>query len=422
MVAQCPQCGSPRQGDRAFCDQCGFDYRTTPVAAQIVPEPPAPAPLVDSIAAPIAPVSPFSQPPFSQPPVAQQFGQGPSFGQPSPFSQPAEAPVAPVAPVAPQFQAPQQTQAPFPPQAPYGQQPQAPFQQPQAPFPPQGPYGQQYAAPGGPTCPRCHATVYPGYPLCGNCGLDLRQFGPVPMAPMGAPVARKSSLPTFAAIAGVVMLVVAGGLFFLNQQKTPGVSPTASASLIAVATSSPTPTIAPTDTPEATPDATETATLAPDITAEPAPVGTWTKYTSSDKKWSVKFPGIAAPLKQTMSGTGTVSMNMTYYYTIDTAGTLYAVYALNSSALRGMSGDGLLTYMKDYMQSYLSSAMGATVTSTSDLTISGKPAIEMVSEGNSIEIVLDMLVVGPDVYMLMVAAAPGNDLYPKYFQDSFAAK
>ena len=387
MISQCARCGAPRQGEERFCHSCGFDNGL------------AAAPASAGQPAPFTPPAPAPQPAQTASPA---WGQPSPFAPPAPVAQPQQSPLTPPAP----FAQPTGFTSPSQPAA-FGQPPQpAPFGQPA-----------QFGQPALTSCPRCHAAVYPGYQLCGTCGLDLRSFAGVaaPFGP-GAGPARKSSVPMLIGIVGVVVLVAAGGLFYLSQQKSPAAA-TAAPSLVVVTTPSAIPTL------EATPVATNTPELSSQSTTdEPAPVGAWTKYTCPDKKWSVKFPGSSAPLKQTISGSGTTTMNMTYYYVQDFNGAVYAVYAMSSSKLSGMDSGAILQYMKTYMETYMGSAMGVTVLSTTDTTLAGQPALEMVLQSSAVKMTMDIVAVGSAVYMLMVAAAPGVDVYPHYFLESFTAK
>jgi hypothetical protein len=409
MIAQCPRCGSPRQGDRPFCQTCGFDYNSVQATSQ--PEAPtfgATAPLP-----PVAPPSPFGQPQaYSQPtqptqptqPAQPQFGQ-PQFGQPQGYGQPQQ----------------------------YGQ---PPYSQP-APFsqPGQG-YGQAaYVPPAPPSnCPRCNAPLYPGYQACSNCGLDLRQaYGRPQAAPFApAPVARKSNTPIIVAAVALVAVIAVGGAFVATRgssSATPSHKP--SASLVAVGTPTATPTEVATESTDATPtdaipaDATPTAATPADSTPEPAPTGTWTKFTAPDGTWTAKFPGSGAPMKQSQTtGTGATKMNIDYWYTMDLGNSaLYAVYTMNVGVdLSSMGSSAFLDYMNQYMQSYVGSSTGGTVTSTTQTTIAGNPALEIKLEAVGQEITMTMTGRGKIMYMLMASAPPGGTLYPEYFKANFTLK
>jgi len=64
-------------------------------------------------------------------------------------------------------------------------------------------------------CPRCQAPLFPGYPRCGYCGLDLRAaWGNA--APASGP--RRSKLPVVVGLAVVAILVAAGALIFVAAQ------------------------------------------------------------------------------------------------------------------------------------------------------------------------------------------------------------
>ena len=105
----------------------------------------------------------------------------------------------------------------------FGPQPQA-YQQP-AP-PPQG----------VPTvCPRCQAPLYPGYPICGNCGLDLRAaWGSGTAAGPARPM-----LPIALAIGLVVVLLAAAGAVFVMAQPRGSAAPSQAVATSAVLDTSP---------------------------------------------------------------------------------------------------------------------------------------------------------------------------------------
>ena len=383
MIAQCPRCATPRQGDRPFCQTCGFDYNSIQAPAPI----PTPAP--------VQPQAPsFAVPPAPTP--ASPYGQPQGYGQPSPFSQPI--------------------------------QPPEPAQQ----------YGQvSYVppAPGMPAlCPRCNAPLYPGYQACGNCGLDTRQvFAGVPTAPLYPTVgARKSNTPMLVAAAGLVLIIAVGGVFFATQNsgsKSP--KPGASSSLIAAGTASKAPTATPEDTQTPEPTAEATDTPEPDAsptkpakaTTEPAPTGTWTKYTAPDGTWSAKFPGKATPATTDMStGSGATAMKMILYYALDTSGAAYFVYTIDAgSSLSTMGSDAFLDFMANYMTTSLSGSNG-TVESTSDTTLSAQPAKEFLISSGGQEVTMVMAVIKSRVYMVMISAYPDTAVFTNYFVSNFAVK
>jgi hypothetical protein len=422
MIAQCPHCGTPRQGDRPFCQTCGFDYSTASAPAQ----PEAPSFGATPPVPPVAPPSPFGEPPGQgQYPTAahgqpQQFGQQLGYGQPQQaYGQQDYGQVQSGQPGAYSGQ----------PQPGYGQQPGAYPGQPQPAYGQQPGYGQAaYVMPAAPSnCPRCGAPLYPGYQACGSCGLDLRQsFGAVqsPLSP--APAAKKSNLPMIVAGVGLVLIIAAGGVFIAtqNSKSTASPSPKASATLVAEGsatadpTEAPTPAATPAETPEATPDATAPGVATP----EPAPTGTWTKFTSPDGTWSAKFPGTTAPIKQTQStGTGAAKQNITYWYSMDLSNAaIYAVYTVSSSAdLSAMSSTAFLDYLSQYVESYVGSSLGGTVESTTQTTLDGNPALQIQLQAVGQEMTLTMTGVGKTMYMLMASSSAGGSVYPSYFGSNF---
>jgi hypothetical protein len=93
MTSQCPRCGSPRLGDKAFCAECGLDLRTA--SAPVAPpppawayQPPAPAPTPT----PAAPTSPPPPPPPAPTPVAPPPPPPPLAAQPQPPAKVAPTP------------------------------------------------------------------------------------------------------------------------------------------------------------------------------------------------------------------------------------------------------------------------------------------------------------------------------------------
>jgi hypothetical protein len=142
-------------------------------------------------------------------------------------------------------------------------QPQA-FQQP-AP-PPQG----------VPTvCPRCQAPLYPGYPICGNCGLDLRAaWGSGPAAGPARPM-----LPIALAIGLVVLLLAAAGAVFVMAQPKGSATPSQAIASSAILDSSPGGT---------GPKATPTTRTAPSLVVpgEPTPTAGPGGGVANDGNWT----------------------------------------------------------------------------------------------------------------------------------------
>jgi len=103
---------------------------------------------------------------------------------------------------------------------------------------PQSQEFQQPAPPpqGVPTvCPRCQAPLYPGYPICGNCGLDLRAaWGSGPAAGPAHPM-----LPIALAIGLVVVLLAAAGAVFVMAQPKGSATPSQAVASSAMLDSSP---------------------------------------------------------------------------------------------------------------------------------------------------------------------------------------
>lgn len=84
-------------------------------------------------------------------------------------------------------------------------------------------------------CPRCQAPLYPGYPICGNCGLDLRAaWGSGPAAGPAHPM-----LPIALAIGLVVVLLAAAGAVFVMAQPKGSATPSQAVASSAMLDSSP---------------------------------------------------------------------------------------------------------------------------------------------------------------------------------------
>lgn len=218
------------------------------------------------------------------------------------------------------------------------------------------------------TCWRCGAALYPGYPLCTNCGLDLRM-------PWMPPVQRRRSrLPIFVAIAAVVLLAAVGAVVVLNRSNgwDPGV--------------------------------------------EPSPSDTWSAFAPADGSWSVMFPGSATPrtMTQTMdTGFGTMAMNL--YMTTD-GGAVYEAAAedLPGTALSGDSGS-MLTQAEQGIGVF------GKVTASRDLVFKTYNAreVKFTYTSMSFDGYARFWIAGQRMYMLMAIAKPGTTMYPEHFFDSF---
>lgn len=379
MLSQCPTCGSPRQGESPYCATCGFDFRSTAASATTFGQAPQ-----SQWGAPVPPPTPTP----SQP----QWGTPPPPPPAAPWS-------APATPPAPQWGAP----------ATQPQQPQ--WGAPVAPQAPQGYPGQAGAG----TCPRCYAQLTPGYPICSNCGLDTRGSA---MPPAGASARKGSNTPLLLAAAGIVLVLVAGGLYVMSNRGNTNGSPTPSATPTIVAQAS--------KTPAATASSSVADSAAPtlgDVSPEPAPAGTWTKFTAPDGTWSISFPGTTKPVKQDLSGTGSSSFAMSFWYATDLqTEAVYAVYVIDGgAALKSMGSKAFVDYMSTYMSTYLGGSGGSTV-SSKDVILGGQPAKEFVIEAKGQVMTLRLGLVGSKMYMLLESAAPGADVYPQYFMNTLALK
>ena len=314
----------------------------------------------------------------------------------------------------------------------------------QTPQPPPPQFAQpQFAPPPPPAsapgiCPRCHSPLYPGYTQCGNCGFDSAQQPPAwgaqpqyqqppwgatpPIAgwvgqPAAAP-ARKSNLPIFLAIGGVLLLALAGGLFVMMPKNTAGGSPSPSA--VAVASASPTATTLPSLAPvTAEPTATDTATAA--ATVEPSPDFAWSAFTAPDKKWSVRFPGTTAPITESMPlPIGTSSVTLTMYAAEEAAsGSLYAVAFLDLPA--GTFPGNPNTYL-GLMDASLTSGMGGTLLSSSDSMVGTYAARDLNILKGTQNYYIRIWFVGNRLYMLMTIADGDATVYTQHFMATFALK
>jgi hypothetical protein len=217
-------------------------------------------------------------------------------------------------------------------------------------------------------CWRCGAPLYPGYPVCSNCGLDLR----VPWMP---PVQKsRSKLPVFLAIGAVAVLAAAGLFIVLNNNGgwNPGV--------------------------------------------EPTPPTAWHSFTSPDNSWSVMFPNSATPRTMTQSmDYGFGSMDVKLYADTD-GGAAYEAAAMEmpSAALTG-STDSMLSEFEKGL------GMIGKVDASRALTFKTYSAREikftMTSMGLNGQ--ARFWLVNQRLYLLMVMSQPGTTTYPEHFFDSF---
>ena len=210
---------------------------------------------------------------------------------------------APQAAAYPQPQ-PQAFQQPAPQPQPQSQ----PFQQP-APQAAAYPQPQPTGVPG--FCPRCQAPLYPGYPICGNCGLDLRAawgYG----GPTGGPT--RSMLP-IALVGGLVLalIVAAAAVFAISQARGDS---SASPSVVAPVPvgASPQETAAP-----STPDARTTAE--PTLASTPSPTAGPTIDSSgavTEGNWvGVDTTGAIFTVSFTVRGSSLVSLTVGYLTSSD---------------------------------------------------------------------------------------------------------
>jgi uncharacterized protein (DUF983 family) len=139
-------------------------------------------------------------------------------------------------------------------------------------------------------CPRCQAPLYPGYPICGNCGLDLR-------AAWGSGTATgpaRSMLPIALAIGLVVVLLAAVGAVFVMAQPRGSAAPGQSVAASAVLDSSA--GTGPTATPGAGTTSVPTAVSMPTLTETPTQGpggsianGSWSGFDSSGSNPALSF-------------------------------------------------------------------------------------------------------------------------------------
>jgi ribosomal protein L37E len=303
----------------------------------------------------------------------------------------------------------------------YGQQAPPSYGQPQS-FGQPPSYGQpqsfgQAAPPPTPSvCPRCYSRLYPGQTQCANCGYDTRaSWG----APVPVPPSRGSSLPIALALLGIAFLVAAVALVVVVQAGGASATPSLRPSVVAAA--SPTSTPKPTSSTRASGQvASPAASSLAGGTPEPAPAGTWTKFTSPDGKWSASFPGTTAPAKTTLPYTsGTVSIEMPLFYLVDRTGVEYATaYGdFKASDLAGVDPEFLLSEMETGLASG-----GYTVAHSSATTQVGQPARDVTVTGSGQVVDIRMWFVSTRFYMMMVYSKPGAAPYPQHFFASFALK
>lgn len=286
---------------------------------------------------------------------------------------------------------------------------------------PASPYGApplQPAPPAAGVCPRCHAPLYPGYTMCGNCGFDSGQpawgastYGTV--APTVKPAGSKA--PILIALVGVALLAVAGGLVLAVSAKSGSTaSPSAPAVALATRTSTPAPTHGlATATPKAKPTVAEGTA---EGTAEPSPMSTWTSFTAPDKKWTVQFPSASTPMKQSLPlDSGIVKGDMAMYFVSDSSGAVYAVAFFDFGAgTLPTSANSLLKTM----ESSMATGMGGTLVSSSDSSLGGNPARDLLIAKSGMNINLRLTFVGDRFYMLMVMGDAAADTYPQHFFDT----
>ena len=300
------------------------------------------------------------------------------------------------------------------------------------------------------TCPRCNAPLYPGYTLCGNCGFDSRFAGPAPWQgqtppygqwpgqlppgygqpppgygqmpgypPVHAVQPHRNNLGIALVVLGVALLVVAGMLTVLavshsgsSASPSPTPSPIAAASSIGIAIDS----TAPVET------AAATATALAAQTVEPAPGDIWTRYTSTDGAWSVLFPGASpSPLEMTQAiGSGTYKGKARMYVVAGPGDAAYAVMFVDFDAATFKSVDA--STVLSIMGPSLALGVGGTVVSSSDTTEGTYPARDLMISTTANLYNMRIWVVGARFYILMSYSAPGDEIYPQHFMDSFKLK
>jgi hypothetical protein len=291
------------------------------------------------------------------------------------------------------------------------------------------------------TCPRCYSPLYPGYTRCGNCGFDSAQqppaygaqptyqqpaWGTPPPAPgpwvaqPAAEPARKSNLPIFLAIGGVLLLAAAGGLFVMMPKSSASGSPSPSPIAVASASATASATTLPSEAPvTAEPTSSDTPTSA--ATVEPSPDFAWSAFTAPDKKWSVRFPGTAAPITESLPlPIGTTSVTLTMYATQDASSSaLYAVAFLDVPA--GTFPGNPNTYLA-LMDSSLATGMGGTLVSSSDSTVGTYPARDLNVLKGTQTYYIRIWFVGNRLYMLMTISEADATVYTQHFMATFALK
>ncbi|MGA3056581.1 MAG: hypothetical protein ABSE70_00885 [Candidatus Limnocylindrales bacterium] len=245
-------------------------------------------------------------------------------------------------------------------------------------------------------------------------------------APMPATQPPRRDLGAALILLGIALLVVAGGIVFVALPKSSSASHVPEASATAVASPTESPTDVPTDSP--TPHATRSAVATEEPTpatrtVEPAPAGTWTRYTSPDGKWSVLFPGASPkPIKMTQAiGTGAYKGDATVYAVTGQGGLngyMVMYVDFDASLFKGIDSSTLLSVMAASM----AQSAGGTVVSTSDSTVGAYPAKDETMSTKTAVYDLRMAFVGSRFYVLMAMSSPGDEIYPKYFMDSFKLK
>ena len=291
------------------------------------------------------------------------------------------------------------------------------------------------------TCPRCYSPLYPGYTRCGNCGFDSAQqppaygaqptyqqpaWGTPPPAPgpwvaqPAAEPARKSNLPIFLAIGGVLLLAAAGGLFVMMSKNSASGSPSPSAIAIASASATASATTPPSEVP-VTPEPTASDSPTSAATVEPSPDFAWSAFTAPDQKWSVRFPGTAAPITESLPlPIGTSSVTLKMYATEDpSTSALYAV-AFVDLPTGTLPGDPN-TYL-GLMDSTLASGMGGSLLSSSDSTVGTYAARDLSVLKGTQTYYIRLWFVGSRMYMLMTIVEGDATVYTQHFMATFALK
>jgi hypothetical protein len=306
--------------------------------------------------------TPIGQKPPSPEPAGFRGGSGPS--RTTPQQQPNAVPPQP-------FAAP--TQQPYPASPPLLASPtQLPYEQ-SAP-------GPQFASS---LCPRCRAPLNPSYPLCANCGLDLRvnQVPPAQVSP-----SRRSVLPIALAVVGVAVLVA--GAFLVLARSQPGSAPSRTAAPSKVAAASATPTAEP------------TASLAPT-----APDSSWITLAPAGDGFAAKFPAepkLTTGTVKTDAGDGPSSLwlyqeNAHLGFALGLATYPKGSFAgVNPSVLYDAATKGLT-----------GTAGGMTLDSQSDCTLDGHKGRAFTLTGTNTSIQGQVYLVGDNLYQVYAAYDAG---------------